>query len=320
MDDAEVIRKYDLFKKYSEINPALKEMLDNWDIVKKDVRAKVEQNGPRYIGTNDDPENVEDMQGDEDSAANAGIGDYTRDSQEFSQFSRAGEKVKHFFSLIPAVRYAYSESGQRIIQSIDNAEGLPHFVKASTMYNTVLNQVYNCRSLDELIRRLETLGKENAQFNIIYKRIAKLQKSASEGNVEDATLLTQLCVNLHASKGEYIICKAKRDKNGGFDLTIQQTDDDYAAKNNRQEWSRLFAGGASKYITQDENGNYVMKGNFKPSVFKVLSKFMTDFKRAVSPIGIQSIGDRQKEPFAVAIKQDGKIVLKELDVTNGQDL
>ena len=320
MDDPNVIREYKLFKKYAQINPALEEMLDNWSIVRKDVRTKVEQIGSRYIGTNDDPENVEDIQGDQESAANAGIGDYTRDSQEFSQFSRAGEKVKHFFALIPAVKYAYDESGQRIRQSIDNAEGLPHFVNASTMYNTVLNQVYNCRSLQELVDRLESIGQENAQFAIIYERIKTLQESASKGNVEDATLLTQLCVNLHASKGEYIICKATRNRDGSFDLTIQPADGDYAAKNNRYEWSKQFAGGLCKYIRQDENGNYVMNGSFKPTVFRTLSKYMTDFKKAVSPLGIQSIGDPKKEQFKILVVENGSIVNKEIDVTNGQDL
>lgn len=321
MDDPNVIRNYKLFQKYSQINPALSEMLDNWDVVRKDIRTKVEQIATKYVGTNDDIENVEDMQGDEASVANAGIGDHTRDSQEFSQFSRAGEKVKHFFSLIPAVKYAYNEDGKRVIVSINNAEGLPHFVNPSTMYNTVLNQVYNCRSLTELIERLEKLGKENAQFQIIYDRIEQLKKSADAGNVEDATLLTQMCVNLHASKGEYVICKAKRLKNGGFDLVIQSTDSDYAARNNRYEWSSLFAGGASKYITQDKDGNYIMKGSFKSTVFKTLADFMKDFKRAVSPIGINSIGDKSKPQFSVPVKNaEGKLAMRDLDITNEQDL
>ena len=137
------------------------------------------------------------------------------------------------------------------------------------MYNTVLNQVYNCRSLGELISRLETLGQENAKFDIVAKRIKALKESANKGNVEDATLLTQMMVNLHASKGEYVICKANKDKNG-FNLTIQTTDTDYEARNYRREWSGLFAGGASKYIGQDQDGNYTMKGSFKPSVFNGL--------------------------------------------------
>jgi hypothetical protein len=41
MDDASVIREYPLFKKYAEQNPALVELLDNWDIVKPDIRTLV---------------------------------------------------------------------------------------------------------------------------------------------------------------------------------------------------------------------------------------------------------------------------------------
>jgi hypothetical protein len=139
LDDPNVIREYKLFKKYAKINPALEELLDNWDVVRGDVRTLVQQIATAYVGTNDDPQNVEDMQGDEESAANAGIGDYTRDSQEFSQFSRAGEKVKFFFSIIPNVRFDYDKQGNKKIVSVNNTEGLPVFVKPSTMYNTVLN-------------------------------------------------------------------------------------------------------------------------------------------------------------------------------------
>ena len=56
-----------------------------------------------------------------------------------------------------------------------------------------------------------------------------------------------MMVNLHASKGNYVICKASKQQ-GGFNLIIQSTDTDYEARNYRREWSQLFAGGASKYI------------------------------------------------------------------------
>ena len=311
MDDPNVIRQYSVFKKYAQQEPALEEMLDNWDIVKADVRTLVEHIATPYIGTNDNEQNVEDVQGDEESAANAGIGDYTRDSAEFSQFSRAGEKVKFFFSVIPNVKFVYDKQGKRHIQAVNNAEGLPQFEKPNVMYNTVLNQVYNCRSLDELIARLETCGQENAKFSIVADRIKMLKESADKGNVEDATLLTQMMVNLHASKGEYVICKATKDNNG-FNLTIQSTDTDYEARNYRREWSGLFAGGANNYIQQDQNGNYVMKGSFKPSVFSVIANYLINFADAVSPM--------QKELIVAVKDENNRTVARKLDVRKPEDL
>ena len=310
MDDAKIIREYPLFKKYAQQNPALKELLDNWNLVRSDVRTLVSQISTPYIGTNENEENVEDMQGDEESVANAGIGDYTRDSQEFSQFSRAGEKVKFFFSIIPNVTFKYNNQGVKQRVSVNNAEGLPEFVKPQVMYNTVLNQVYNCRSLADLISRLESLGKENAKFDIICERIKKLKKGADEGNVEDATLLTQILVNLHASKGEYVICRASKDKTG-FNLIIQSTDTDYEAKNYRREWSSLFAGGAGKYIAQNANSDYVMKGNFKPSVFTTVAQYLIDFADAVSPL--------QRQLKIAVLDNNNNLVWKVADVTNPED-
>ena len=114
MDDPNVIREYKIFKKYAAKEPALNELLDNWDVVREDIRSRVAHIATPYVGPNDDIENVEDMQGDAESVANAGIGDHIRDSQEFSQFSRAGEKVKFFFSIIPNVKYSYDKHGNRV--------------------------------------------------------------------------------------------------------------------------------------------------------------------------------------------------------------
>ena len=162
VDDPNVIREYKLFKEYSKYEPALSEMLDYWDIVKKDIITKIEQISTPYIGSNDNEENVQDAQGDGDDALKAGIDNHTRQSYEFSQFSRATAQIKHFFARIPAVRYAYDERGERLVdekgnsiyEMIGNSSGLPHFVDAKKMYNLVLNQVYNCRSLSELLQRI----------------------------------------------------------------------------------------------------------------------------------------------------------------------
>jgi len=118
-------------------------------------------------------------------------------------------------------------------------------------------------------------------------------------------------VNLHASKGEYVICKATKNKNG-FNLAIQSTDTDYEARNYRREWSQLFAGGASKYIMQDENGNYTMKGNFKPSVFGVVAGFLNQFADAVSPL---------QKPLEIAVlDENNKLSSRKIDVTKSEDL
>ena len=320
LQDADTIREYKLFKKYSAIEPALTEMLDNWDVVSKDIKSLIAQIASPNKSAHDNEDNVNDAQGDEESIMNAGIGEHTRNSNEFSQFSRATDMVKFFFATIPNVVFRYNEKGEQVKQMIPNGAGLPSFVKADVMYNTVLNQVYNCRSLSELMGRLESLGKENAQFDIISKRFADLKKNADEGNVRDATLLTQLCVNLHASKGEYITVKAHRDKNGNFDIFLQPSDGSVGPGNIRRQWSRQFAGGVSAYITQNAEGTYVMKGGFKPTVFKILAQYMLDLQRAVSDVGIQAIGDRTKKQFTVPVLVDNKIQERVLDVTKSEDL
>jgi len=61
MKDADVIREYKLFKKYSQDEPALSEMLDNWDVVSKDVQALISQIAEPNKSAHDEEENVEDI-------------------------------------------------------------------------------------------------------------------------------------------------------------------------------------------------------------------------------------------------------------------
>lgn len=317
IEDPNIIREYTIFQKYAKQNEALNEMLDNWDLVKNDIRTKIEQMLDPYTGSHDNEDNVEDAQGDTASVSEAGIGDHIKESHEFPQFSRASSRVKFFFARIPNVKWVY-EGREKKKASINNTEGLPHFVDSHTMYNTVLNQVYNCRSLTELLSRIKKIGEENAKFDIIYQYLSAIKKNADNGSVNDLSFLRDLCVNLHATKSEFVTFKAFKNKNG-FDIKIITTGDEYSARNYRNEWSSSFANGASIYVEQDKNGNYVMKNPYSAEAFTYVAQQLYNLQRAVSQIGISEIGNKSKEQFSIKVQTENGLEKKQIDVRNPID-
>ncbi|MEE3484924.1 MAG: hypothetical protein VZQ98_11460 [Bacteroidales bacterium] len=120
-----------------------------------------------------------------------------------------------------------------------------------------------------------------------------------------------MLVSLHAQKGEYVIGKAHRSANGTWNVTIESTDSDYNAREYKNVWSMLFAGG-SEYIEQTTNGYQMAfrKGTarrYSPEVFHNIYIFFDSVRKAVLN------GEKVRVHF---IGADNKATYKDLDVTN----
>lgn len=123
-----------------------------------------------------------------------------------------------------------------------------------------------------------------------------------------------MLVSLHAQKGEYVIGKAHRSANGTWNVTIESTDSDYNAREYKNVWSMLFAGG-SEYIEQTTNGYQMAfrKGTtrrYSPEVFHNIYTFFDGVRQAVLN------GGKVRVHF---IGADNKATYKDLDVTNVEE-
>lgn len=286
---------------------ALQELVENIEVIENDLKAYLVKT--YQLNINKEDEDVEDLEGGEDAIAMS-LGTMLKYSDEVSQFSRAGARVKFALSRIPKVRFYY-KFGKRAVQYIYNDEDLIEYFDVKYVFNTVVNQCHDCRNAEELLNRLKTLAKDNAMFDYMYNQIVlPMYNKAQEGNADAEASFAQLLISLHAAKGEYVVGKARRSQNGKWSIVIQNEDSDYNAREYKAIWSQLFANG-SEYLEKTTEG-YKMKlrkgtqRRYSPEVFRNIYLFLTSVRNAVISGNTVSI------PI---INEAGKVELVSRDVT-----
>ena len=287
---------------------ALQELVENIDVVENDLRTYLANTFEINRNEDDEAENVQDIESGE-GVLEASF-DQLKYSHESSQFSRTGAKVKFILARIPKKRFGY-KAGKRVTKNILNDEGLVEYFDVKYVFNTLVNQCHDCRNSKELLNRLAKLGKDNAMFDYIHRNVVQvLYDKAQQGDADAEASFSQLLVALHAAKGEYVIGKANRSQDGTWNVTIQNTDSDYNAKEYKIVWSQLFANG-SEYLEKTTSG-YQMKfrkgtdRRYSPEVFQHIYDFFTDVKKAVSSGGTVTVNFKG---------EDGKVRATQLDVT-----
>ena len=287
---------------------ALQELVENIDVVENDLRTYLANTFEINRNEDDEAENLQDIESGE-GVLEASF-DQLKYSHESSQFSRTGAKVKFILARIPKKRFGY-KAGKRVTKNILNDEGLVEYFDVKYVFNTLVNQCHDCRNSKELLNRLAKLGKDNAMFDYIHKNIVQvLYDKAQQGDADAEASFSQLLVALHAAKGEYVIGKASRSQDGTWNVTIQNTDSDYNAREYKTVWSQLFANG-SEYLEKTTSG-YQMKfrkgtdRRYSPEVFQHIYDFFTNVKKAVSSGGTVTVNFKG---------EDGKVRATQLNVT-----
>lgn len=260
---------------------AINQLLDNWELIKPDIAASISKfTTDAKVKVEED--NIDDANGDEESIAGAAIGDHTRSSYEFSQFSRATSRVKFFFSAIPNSKWIKVD-GKSVPQYQLNKQGLPEFANPNILFNTILNKLHSCQTYQELLDGLEKLGYSDARIYHVYRRIKTIYDRVQNGqaSAEEEGILTQIKTIIHSAKNEFLLASSKKlgDK---YTIQMQSTDAEYNARQYIQDWQQLFESGVSAYITRGESGEYVMKNNYRPSIFGKISDEINAMAEAVT--------------------------------------
>lgn len=245
---------------------ALKQVLDNWDVVKPDIAAAISKISTDYRVQYED-QNREDLEGDEQSIAGSAINDHTKASYEFSQFSRATSRVKFFFSGILNTKWGIV-NGKPFPVPVVNKLGLPEYTNSSNLFNIILNNLHSCSTYDEIINGLKQLAMGDARVAEVYARLVRLHRLVKSGQAtaNEQALLTQIKTIIHCAKNEFVIAQSQG-LEGGYQISIQLTDATYDARQYVQEWQDGFTSGASAYIGVGPDGKFKMKGRCTPNVF-----------------------------------------------------
>lgn len=252
---------------------ALRQIVENWEYVKPDIAAMISKFTTdyrvQYEEENDDAKN-----GDEESIAGAAIGDHTRSSYEFSQFSRTTSRVKFFFAVIPDRKWVIDGS-KHVPKMQLNKVGLPQLASANELFNIVLNKLHSCQTYEELLEGLKNLGYDDARIYHVYKNIKTIYDRVKQGrgSAEEEGILTQIKTIIHSAKNEFMLAKSSKLGNM-YTIQMQSTDAEYNARQYVMNWQQLLESGTNSYITRNADGEYVMKAPYRASVFGRISQII----------------------------------------------
>jgi len=165
---------------------AMKELYEKFDneSLRDDIANYISSISTDYIKTREE-ESDEDAQGDEESVANASIGEHTRASYEFSRFEKTSSRVRFFFATIPDT--VYGEPVERVVngkkvitkpqQLAANEFGLPQFVPVNVVFNEFLNYFHDVDTINELFDNLQLLAKDDPMYETLYLALNKIYKT-----------------------------------------------------------------------------------------------------------------------------------------------
>ena len=260
---------------------AMKEIYDKFDTesLRDDVANYISAISTDFIKIREDESN-EDAQGDEVSVVNANIGEHTRSSYEFSRFDKTSSRVRFFFATVPDVVYGdpieVIENGKKVIKKpikmALNDLGLPQFVPVNTLFNEFLNYFHDVDSVDELLEKLQDLGKEDPLFNILHNSISKLYKTVYkvEGdrivrNSDKEALISQIMNIVRSNKHSFDIARSKviNSQFGTYTITIQPSDTEYNAKFYPELWNQMLVNGGTPIVKIAANGTLQFNPNLK---------------------------------------------------------
>ena len=143
-----------------------KEVVDNFEkIFIPAIKAKLSALSIREIDKNIN-ENVTEIDGG--NIVGDSINAHIVDSMEVSKKNNALASVKIFMSTIPNTRI--NTEGQLELVT-DPLTGLPTFVNFDITWNTMLRDLHNCETYQEIVSTVDALGKDNAFYRTLSNRL-----------------------------------------------------------------------------------------------------------------------------------------------------
>lgn len=325
----EIIEESEDYKYYTSDDSlgslALREAMEHFEIFAPYIVSAISEFATDYRVVIED-NNQEEAESEDVSAAS--ISEHTHQSYEFSQFSRASSKVRFFFSRIDDMT---TKEVDGVAETVDrlNGLGLPQFMDAKSIFNDVLNQLWDIEDLNDLMNRIAVLSKDSPVYEQIYNRLNKIKSNAYDNgyNVDEEALLVQIYNVIKSNKQSFLLAQASRYYVGrdvvGYTITLQNTDQEYNARNYRFEWSNLFAKGGSIFVEVGEDGKIRPKKNMTARSMSQYWNLITNVD-PTQKLGIAaafSDDPTLRKRFTMTVLVDGKRIQRQIDAQNNkQDL
>ena len=271
---------------YTKVYPKLDILLDK-------VNEYIESTITAYSGKMEDVVSDEQIDDETEKAMSKNIDQYDKASFETSKLDSLPENVKFFLSTVPYLRWNNDEDGNKVLDyDLSKNKFLsPTFMPMTEVFNTLVNDLHYCSSLQDLDNELKRLSERREMYKYIYNKFHGLYKQCYKYN-EDGS------VNINYSAESYcaaILCALRslkidfitsvsRKQEYGKEITVGSSSLDRDKRMYSKQWtSFLISGQVSVFKRErDKQGHLVfregMGGANNTDIFSRTANFIQELR------------------------------------------
>lgn len=271
---------------YTKVYPKLDILLDK-------VNEYIESTITAYSGKMEDVVSDEQIDDETEKAMSKNIDQYDKASFETSKLDSLPENVKFFLSTVPYLRWNNDEDGNKVLDyDLSKNKFLsPTFMPIIEVFNTLVNDLHYCSSLQDLDNELKRLSERREMYKYIYNKFHGLYKQCYKYN-EDGS------ININYSAESYcasILCALRslkidfitsisRKQEYGKEITVGSSSLDRDKRMYSKQWtSFLISGQVSVFKRErDKQGHLVfregMGGANNTDIFSRTANFIQELR------------------------------------------
>lgn len=274
-------------------HPVLKDIANNWGFFKDRIVKRLNKIG--VLGKEvsaTDAVNDEISNNDAGEANGINVGEHLKSTYEFSHYNSAPKEVKFFFSRIAQMGYD-ADGNMKVV--IDPSTGFPRIISASLAWNTVLNDLHHCDSIQSMQSAITKLAQHNIFYKTLLRHFNKYVDMSKSSNREEAivadTFLTKMLTTIHSHKHMFLTGKIKnREQDGKHEVQIIDNGVDIMSKRYPQVWSSLLLSNDADTIFQTTEKGVVLTDHGRRIIVACRNAY-NKLVKAMTKDGILTVGN-----------------------------
>lgn len=312
---------------YATLDDKGKLKFDNFAAIAPEIKKYLTEIMDAYDGKY---EHEDDQEGGELQENDYGksIERYDRSSFEFNKLDSVSKPVKFMFATIPY--YKFDDDGKLQLDLTKNKYGVPTFMPIQQVYNVIVSKLHNVTSPENLLSELQKLSTQHPMYQAVYDKYSRLYNSCYKYDMEGElrsidydkeALMIQVFSAIKGHEHNFIIGRSFRDKQGGIEVRISQSNYDRDAAAYPKLWNSFLASGQTGIIDKvvDKNGMYVLSNTYNsngrevpmPTLVKrnALSLVATYLQDLATGIQNEEASEIQLNGYPVSIASNSDIEL-----------
>ena len=289
-EDKSILDKKGKVRGFTKTYPKLDVLLDK-------INEYIESTITAYSGKIEDVVSDENIDDETEEAMSKNIDQFDKASYETSKLDTLPENVKFFLSTIPYVRYNNDENGNRILDyDLSKNKFLsPTFMPMTEVFNTLVNDLHFCSSLQDLDNELKRLSETKEMYKYIYNKFHSLYEQCYKHNQDGSIKINYnaesycasiLCA-LRSLKIDFITSVSKKQENGK-EIKVGSSSLDRDRRMYSKQWTQfLLSGQVSVFKRErDKNGHLIfnegMGGAENKDIFSRTAGFIEKLREGLT--------------------------------------